>query len=70
MKITGSIPVGSTNGSMVELVDALDLGSSTVRCGGSNPSRATYGRVLKWFTRPVLKTGEPKGPVGSINYST
>lgn len=46
---------------MAELVDALDLGSSAARCGGSSPFARTIYRVQKMkrrsFIKSILATG-------------
>ena len=39
---------------MAELVDALDLGSSTARCGGSSPSiRTKFTIFISIFTKSL-----------------
>ena len=44
------------NAGVAELVDALDLGSSAVRRGGSSPSTRTKRLCFEQFYEYLLKT--------------
>ncbi len=45
MESANKIPLAG----VAELVDALDLGSSAARRGGSSPSTRTKAKVLLWL---------------------
>src|SRR5699024_12855177 len=63
-RVTGSIPVWLTSiAGVAELADALDLGSSVSRRGGSSPSTRTISSILrKYFSgRTPPCQGESRG---------